>query len=186
MGAPAAALLYFRRLRGSGNDLPSELEESLLDSWRRPGAGVAEGRLLASGGLASACQDISDGFTATLEQLTAASGGIGCEVDEKALPIAPAADAVAKIGDLDRLSLALGASVDFELVFALPPEQAERCRAAFADHDFELHIVGEFKSEAGLTVRRSDGRMSALPGSGWTHQSDDPLSSLVTYKDNQE
>jgi thiamine-monophosphate kinase len=176
VGTPAAALVYFSRHKNQGAELDPQLEDELLRSWRRPMARVAEGRLLARAG-AHACQDVSDGFRDTVEQLCRASG-VGCRVDADALPIEPSVHAVADLADLDPIALALSASVDFELATAIAPEDAERCREALDEVGGELHVVGEFTAERDLVLRSRQGS-APLPGTSWDHMTDDPAAATV-------
>jgi thiamine-monophosphate kinase len=179
VGTPAAALLYYQRLRGAETQLSDAHEAQLLSAWRRPTARVAAGRLLASQRLATACQDISDGLNATIAQLARASGGLGCAVQEAALPIEPCVDAVAAAADVDRTALALSASVDFELAFAVAAENETRCQRLFIEHDLPVHVIGTFTDSPAFRLHYADGSSVPLPGTAWSHQTDDPSALLV-------
>ena len=105
LGTAGAAVAYFGSSSIAGR-LSGELEDELLAAWRRPVARVAEGRILASRRLASACQDVSDGLKATVEQLGSA-GGVGFCLEEGALPISSSTREVARLLDTDPTALAL-------------------------------------------------------------------------------
>ncbi len=176
VGTPAAALVYFDRCKPGGQQLGHGSEDELLRSWRRPAARVAEGRLLAELG-AHACQDVSDGFRDTVEQLCRASG-VGCRVDAGSLPIEPSVRAVADLAGLDPVALALSASVDFELAGAVSPADLGECCERFQAAGSELHAVGEFTGERDLVLLSEDGS-HALPGSSWDHMTDDPAGATI-------
>jgi thiamine-monophosphate kinase len=180
VGTPAAALVYFDHCKSNGDQLSRELEDELLQSWRRPIARVGEGRMLAELG-AHACQDVSDGFRDTVEQLCRASG-VGCRVAADSLPIEDSVCAVADLAGLDPVALALSASVDFELAGAIAPEDVDRCRERFEAAGRELHLVGEFTAEEDL-ILLSEGGGHPLPGTSWDHMTDDPAA--VTIKATQ-
>jgi thiamine-monophosphate kinase len=173
VGAPAAAVLYFSRSSaGEQRELPLDQRQELLSSWKRPAARVAQGRLLASEGLATACQDVSDGLRVTAEEL-AESSDVRVEIDEGAIPIDPIVKEVASRANVDPLALAMSASVDFELLFTVAPEQLDACREAFRGAGFPLHEIGETTQGRGAALRRRDGSLTVLPGVGWRHQQED-------------
>src|SRR5262249_43389288 len=69
LGLPSTALIYFTRAKNEGLILSDEEEQVLLRSWKRPVAHIAEGMALAQLDVVHACQDVSDGGKATIEQL---------------------------------------------------------------------------------------------------------------------
>jgi thiamine-monophosphate kinase len=173
VGAPAAAILYFAGGRDADQGQLSEGDQrELLSSWRRPEPRIGQGRLLATDGLASACQDVSDGLRTTAEELAAASG-IRITIDEQAIPLDASVERVARAGSMDPLALAMSASVDFELLFTVPPSRLEACKKAFAVADFPLYEIGEASEGAGAAMRRQDGSLADLPGVQWRHQQED-------------
>lgn len=176
VGTPAAAMVFFDRVKPAGGTIAGPLEDELLAAWRRPGARVAEGRMLAELG-ALACQDISDGLRDTVAQLCRA-GDIGCRIDAADLPIEPSVRAVAELADLDPVALALGASVDFELACAIAPEDLAPARNRFAAAGAELRVIGEFTAERELLLRSGENSI-ALPGASWDHATDDPAGAIV-------
>lgn len=180
VGAPAAAIIYFL---GAADSRRVELSEAdrgeLLAAWRRPELRVAEGRLLASRGLATACQDVSDGLRTTVEELAAASG-VCLTIDEEAIPVDPVAARAAVAVAYDPLGLAMSASVDFELLFTTPLERIEELRSEFVAAGFGLHEIGQVTTGTGARLRRADGSLTDLPGVGWRHQDEDVTSFLRT------
>jgi len=176
VGTAAAALVYFDHCKSNGDQLRHELEDELLQSWRRPIARVTEGRMLAKQG-AHACQDVSDGLRDTVEQLCRASG-VGCRVAADSLPIENSVRAVADLAGLDPFALALSASVDFELAAAIAPEDLDTCRESFEAAGVDLHPVGEFTAEQDLVLLSENGE-GPLPGTSWDHMTDDPAAATV-------
>ncbi|MFY1636216.1 thiamine-phosphate kinase [Solwaraspora sp. WMMB335] len=178
-GLLGAAVAYFPKRSANGWTLPDILESDLLTGWRRPRARVAEGRLLSTGGYATACQDTSDGLRATIEQLAAASG-VGFDVAEDDIAVHPAVSAVAKLVGTDDVTLAMSASADFHLAFTVPPDRLDACRDAFDRNGLTFDVIGRATPpDAGVTLVTRDGTRHDLPGVAWRHQATD-VSTLVT------
>ena len=118
LGAAAAGLALLER-----GDAPAA---ALLDRFpglaaahRRPDPDLAAGPALAAAG-ATAMLDVSDGLAGDALHLAEASG-VGVEVDEAAVPLAPGVAAAADLLGRDPAELALGGGEDFVLAAALPP-----------------------------------------------------------------
>lgn len=176
VGTAGAAVAYFGNDTLCGKATP-EVEKELLAAWKKPIARVAEGRVLVENGLATACQDVSDGLKATIEQLGSASG-VGFIVDAEAVPFAASTEAVAGLSGVDPLGLAMSASVDFQLAFTINAASLERCRSAFTNKGLTLTVIGETTQELDVLLRR-DGNVGPLPGVAWRHQ-EAAISTLVT------
>lgn len=183
-GVLGAAVAYFPQRAERGWSLPTEVEETLLDSWRRPTARVAEGLLLSRHGFATACQDTSDGLKATIEQLAAASD-VGFDVYEERVPLASAVVRVAELMGVDALTLSMSASSDFQLAFTVPADLVDRCTDKLAASGLSMHTIGRV-TEAQQGIRLLDGssRARALPGVAWKHQTTD-ISTLVAPGDRE-
>ncbi|MFV2022885.1 thiamine-phosphate kinase [Micromonospora sp. LOL_023] len=178
-GVLGAAVAYFPKRAVNGWALPDSIEADLLTSWRRPRARVAEGRLLSTGGYATACQDTSDGLRATIEQLATASG-VGFTITADDIAVHPAVSAVAKLTGTDDLTLAMSASADFQLAFTVPPDRLDACRDTFDHHGLTFDVIGRATPpEGGVSLLTRDGSRTGLPGVAWKHQSTD-ISTLVT------
>jgi thiamine-monophosphate kinase len=171
-GIAGAAMSYFR------SDIRSQFIDDnyrvrLLSSWARPQARVREGRCLGDSGLATSCQDTSDGLRAAIESIAAASG-VGIVIDEQLLPLAPEVAAVCDCLDMATLPCVFGDSVDFELVFSVPRAQLAALTAAFASMRMRFHAIGEVTEGRDVVLRRSDGDLVPLPGVAWRHAPDAP------------
>jgi thiamine-monophosphate kinase len=117
---------------------------------------VAAGRAL--GPYATAMLDSSDGLARSVHQLVAASE-CGVEIDEAALPIDDAVEAVAS-GPEDRRELGVFFGEDFELVVAIPERDVATAMAAVPGACTRIGTV----TQAGCTIGGEE-----LPDRGYTH-----------------
>lgn len=176
-GMLGAAVAYFPKKEENSWQLSKVTEERLLDSWRRPVARVAEGRVLSRKPYATACQDTSDGLKATIEQIMKASG-VGFTVSEDEVEIDPAITEVASLMAVSPLALAMSASSDFQLAFTLNPADLEACRAEFASSGLGFRVIGRATADEQCRLLGQDGSSRPLPGVAWKHQKED-ISNLV-------
>jgi len=180
LGLPSTALVYFTRAKKEGFVLSDEEERELLQSWKRPVAHIAEGRALAELGIVHACQDVSDGGKATIEQL-AKTSNVSFEIYEDYLPIHPITIKVANFLGVDSVSIALSSSVDFQLMFSVPPQGIEQVKEIFQHiPDSKLSILGHATPASETTcIIRSNGNISPIPGTAWNHQRGDITSVIL-------
>ena len=166
-------------LGGSGGGLQLMLEEERVSSlplfisvdagdylrWchRRPEPAVADGRILASAGVAAA-MDVSDGLAGDLGKLCRASG-LAARIDAGRIPVHP----LLKEAFPDRyLDLALYGGEDYLLLFTAPPELMEQVLPKLSQ---AAAVVGEItEGEPGRVsiVDESGAERAAGPG-GWDH-----------------
>ena len=113
--------------------------------------------------------DVSDGLSLDLFHLTQESG-CGALLDLSAVPIAADAYRLAAAdGDgATPLDHALGDGEDFELILAVPPDEAERL---LADQPLAVPLarIGSFIAEAGLWTADPAGERRPLPPRGYLH-----------------
>lgn len=118
--------------------------------------------------------DCSDGLAIDLWRLTEASG-CGALVDLSNIPIATAATALAeqerasgKSTARTALEHALGDGEDFELILAVPPDDATRI---LRDQPLGVPVtdIGRIVSSRGLTAKHADGSVKPLERSGWVY-----------------
>jgi thiamine-monophosphate kinase len=117
LGAAAAGLALLR----SGGPAARELLDrfpGLAAAHRRPQPALAMGVALARAG-AAAMIDVSDGLAGDALHL-AESSGVGVEIHDATVPLAPGVAEAAALLGLDPLALALGGGEDFVLAAALP------------------------------------------------------------------
>lgn len=178
-GVLGAAVAYFPKREARGWKLSQNTEQDLIESWKRPRARVAEGRILASKPFATACQDTSDGLKATIEQLGAASG-VGFEVMADSVPLDPRVVEVANTVGVEALALSMSASADFQLCFTVGADDLEICRDEFSGSGLAFHVIGKATQKTnGISLISRDGSRVNLPGVAWKHQRTD-VSELVT------
>lgn len=116
--------------------------------------------------------DVSDGLALDLGRLCDESG-VGAIVRTAEIPIHP--DAVklsAQAGDSKSpLEHALGDGEDFELILAVPPDEARRMIAQ-RPLAIPLTVIGEFTAERGLVRIDADGVRRPLERTGFEHRGD--------------
>ena len=114
--------------------------------------------------------DISDGLTLDLHRL-ATESRLGATIFAEKIPIAD--DAVELSRHSGRLPLdhALSDGEDFELLFSLAPQEAERLLAAqpFQASGVTLYDIGELTAEVGLRMVTAGGIGKTLTPQGFEH-----------------
>ena len=120
---------------------------------------IAEARALAEGFDLHAMIDLSDGLGTDLRHLCGASG-VGAEIDSRRIPVRADAD----------LSGALGDGEDYELLFALPEDQAERliARPLF---ETPVSCIGRCLGGSVIHLIGPDGLAEVMDARGWEHRS---------------
>jgi thiamine-monophosphate kinase len=117
LGAAATGLGLLQRGDRAARDLLGRFP-GLAAAHRRPQPALAMGLRLARAG-ATAMIDVSDGLAGDALHLAEASG-VGVEVHDAAVPLAPGVVEAAALLGRDPLELALGGGEDFVLAAALP------------------------------------------------------------------
>lgn len=131
---------------------------------------VDEALLLAERYELHAGIDVSDSLSVDLGHVVEESG-LGAVLDLDAVPVAPAAEQLARqrADGSTGLDHALHDGEDFELILAVPPDEARRI---VADQPLDVPIadVGQFIAEPGLwQTDRAAGRRP-LTARGWQHE----------------
>ncbi len=113
--------------------------------------------------------DASDGLSLDLSHIVEESG-CGAAVNTAAMPVADDARRLAeRLADGSTpLEHALSDGEDFELILAVPPDEARRMLAE-QPLDVPLTDVGEFIAEPGLWSADPRGDRRPLPPRGWEH-----------------
>jgi thiamine-monophosphate kinase len=117
LGAAAAGLALLEAGGQAATELLGRFP-GLAAAHRRPQPALAMGVALARAG-ATAMIDVSDGLAGDALHL-AESSGVGVEVHDATVPLAPGVTEAAALLGLDPLALALGGGEDFVLAAALP------------------------------------------------------------------
>jgi thiamine-monophosphate kinase len=140
--------------------------QELLMRHLRPAPRVGWGLVLGEERLASAMIDISDGLSSDLHHLCSESR-VGAILESGKLPIDPQVAALCGRRALDPLVLALHGGEDFELLFAVSPENVPRLPNKV--DGVGLTKIGEIKPES-EGIRVSEGaRIWDLRPEGWQH-----------------
>ncbi|TVQ29832.1 MAG: thiamine-phosphate kinase [Geminicoccaceae bacterium] len=158
-GTLGDAALGLHVLQGGWAPADEEAMAYLVERYRRPEPRLALGQALH--GLASACQDVSDGLVQDLGHI-AWNSGVAIRVEAPALPSSPAAaDAP------DALIQALSGGDDYELVFTAPKDARFRLQALSSE--VPLTRIGRVEPGEGVTVFDADGQPMTLTKRGWSH-----------------
>jgi thiamine-monophosphate kinase len=116
--------------------------------------------------------DVSDGLLIDLARM-AKESNCGALVQIDAIPISEDARRLSEqlTDNLLPLDHALGDGEDFELLLAVPPDEAGRI---LADQPLGVQItdIGEFIADPGLWQRESSGNRQPLVPKGWEHEFD--------------
>jgi len=129
---------------------------------------VAEARHLARAARVHAMIDLSDGLSTDLDHLCRESG-VGAEVDAPAVPVSPDAERVAARDGQNPLAHALSDGEDFELLLAVPAEDAVRLAGERPLGDLPLTAVGRVVEGRGAVLVEADGTRRPLEPSGYEH-----------------
>jgi thiamine-monophosphate kinase len=168
LGAAAAGVLAATAPPAAG-EIPPDLLTRARAAQVAPEPRVAEGRALAAAGVVTALLDVSDGLLADLGHLCAASG-TGAELDAVAIPVDPAAVAVAAACGHDALDLTLTGGEDYELVFSVAPGQVPAALDAVRQAGAAASVIGRLTTaESGLRLRDAAGNVRTLEPRGWDH-----------------
>jgi thiamine-monophosphate kinase len=149
-------------------DLGGSIDGKHLDFEPR----LAEGVWLAENFRPHAMIDVSDGLAADLGQILVASGDLGAELLQSALPISRAARVRTRStprGKPPHLA-ALTDGEDFELLFTVPSRVAVQLQDAFRAHfpAVKLSCVGKVVSQPGIRLRSPTGWVT-IPATGYQH-----------------
>ncbi len=117
--------------------------------------------------------DVSDGLSLDLSRV-ATESGCGALIDLSRVPISDAAYELTRRQADDRTALdhALADGEDFELILAVPPDDAARLISEHPVAPVRLTDIGEFVAEPGLWQLGADGRRQPLAPRGWQHEFD--------------
>jgi thiamine-monophosphate kinase len=156
LGAAAAGLALLRSEDPAAAELLGRFP-ALAAAHRRPRPALAMGLALARAG-ATAMIDVSDGLAGDALHL-AESSGVGVEIHDATVPLAPGVPETATLLGLDPLELALGGGEDFVLAAALP-------RAADLGGVLDC---GRFTADPTQRVRVTRAGPRPLTGLAWDH-----------------
>lgn len=166
LGDSALGLLLRQdRARISSMGLSEADARHLIGRYLRPQPRLALGSALRD--FATAAMDISDGLVKDCARLARASG-VAATLEAARMPFSSAAQSVLA-HQPDLLETTLTGGDDYEILAAVPPDQAEAFRAAAAVGGVAVTEIGRLAVGSGLTVTGSDGRPMEFGASGWDH-----------------
>jgi thiamine-monophosphate kinase len=170
-GSPGSACAGLELLRSGVRPSQQPQWASLIAAYLAPVPRVPEGRALAATGVVSAMIDTSDGLIGDLHHLVERQQ-VGILLREESLPIGEAlGEAAIKLGR-SPLSLLLGASDDYELLFTVAAGSAEQTvRALEETSKVAVWPIGEVIADAPGQILLEDRRGSRRPAlaGGWDH-----------------
>jgi thiamine-monophosphate kinase len=142
---------------------PAEAAAYLRERFLLPTPRMALGERLR--GYASACIDVSDGLLGDAGKLAAASG-TGVTLDFAALPLSQ--PLLAALGEVRARELALSGGDDYELCFAVHPQQVARLIGELPPERWGYTRIGALRAAPGAVVVR-DGTVMEFSHSGYEH-----------------
>ena len=158
IGAAAAGLGMLR-----AHDLA---DAACVARYKVPTPRLREAWAMARDRAARAGLDLSDGLADAVRQLTSASG-VGARIDASALPIEPGARRWFEARGDDPVLAAIGASDDYEMLFAVAPRAQGRLRAARAGSATPFTCIGTLTKHPACVLTRN-GIDAPLPA-GFEH-----------------
>ncbi len=162
-GTLGDAALGLEVLRGAFS--PDETAAAaLVQRYRVPQPRTALGRALR--GLATACQDVSDGLVQDLGHI-ARQSGIAVTVEAPAVPLSDAA-----ADGPDALRRALTGGDDYELAFTAPVDRRRRIEGAAREAGVAVARIGRTSPGSGVVVLDAAGRPVEVASGGWAHRWD--------------
>jgi len=129
----------------------------------RPQPRMALGRALAS--VAHAALDVSDGLAGDLGHILQASG-VGADIHQELLPVAPDLQALPEALLLDCL---LNGGDDYELLFTAAPSDRAAIEAAAQRSQTPVHRIGQISTTPGLRLHKATGQPVMLTPRGFDH-----------------
>ncbi|MBF0358444.1 MAG: thiamine-phosphate kinase [Magnetococcales bacterium] len=139
----------------------------LLKRHQLPEPRVVLALALVEGGVTSAAIDVSDGLTADLAHICAASN-VGAEVDVEKIPLSAAAKRVLKRHGPDMLAKVLTGGEDYELLFTVAPAMVADVAAIAEKVGVVVTEIGEITAGSSVNINQQ-GRPLNLDCTGWTH-----------------
>lgn len=148
--------------------LPPGAKKTAEERHLRPEPRVKLGKRLRESGLVHGCIDTSDSLAISFYHIATAQN-VGVDVDGENLPISTAAlDAAAQLG-VDVYEYAFDGGEDFELLFAVAPEDANNAVSIIEETGCRGSVVGTITEPSkGVTLSVSGGK-KPVPAKGFSH-----------------
>jgi len=153
IGLFSTALAYY--LISKENKLDDSDEKVIIVALTKPEPKVWQSRLLGELGCCTACQDITDGFSETIHEMTQKSA-LKFRISENALPIHNITVKVAKLIDYNPIDICFGPGSGFELLFTVKRDSKDSLVSRFVESGFPIYIIGEVvKSERNYIINKN-------------------------------
>lgn len=112
----------------------------------------------------TAMMDLSDGLSSDIQHICRQSG-VGCELNEAAIPISEDAYNMAVKFNVDPVTCALNGGEDYELLFTISPEDETKISG-----EDTFTIVGQITAvDKGTVLVTNSGNRYPLKAQGWNH-----------------
>lgn len=112
----------------------------------------------------TAMMDLSDGLSSDIFHICKQSG-VGCDINEAAVPVSEDAYNMALNFNLDPITCALNGGEDYELLFTIEPEDETKLNGEDA-----FSIIGQITAkENGCVLVTRSGNRHNLKSQGWNH-----------------
>lgn len=166
LGSASAGLLILEDQQ-LASKITQESLTAVLAAQRTPTPRVKAGQWLAQHNVTTAI-DISDGLAADLSHICEASG-VDATIAAETLPMLPEVVTIAKLAGREPQDLALYGGEDYELLFTVPAERADRlAHELFTATGVKAIAIGSIVQGKALTLIRQ-GQPSPLLAAGWDH-----------------
>lgn len=108
--------------------------------------------------------DLSDGLASDIRHIAEASS-LGCILEERDIPISDRVNH--NLSDDQRIYHALSDGEDYELLFTVSQDDAEKLRK---QNEIDVHQIGQMQGGPDqIMMKKIDGSLVELPDSGWKH-----------------
>jgi thiamine-monophosphate kinase len=161
LGRSAAGLKILQRGRLRQRSKP---QKEAVQAHRKPEPRCEAGLWLAQCDLVHCMMDLSDGLSADLPRMCAASG-VGAEIDAGRLPVFSESSS----WNCNPLDLALNGGEDFELLFAVPKAKAHLLEKKYPANLPKITSIGEMTSDTAIQLHNSGKNRRRLPERGFDH-----------------
>ena len=151
---------------GQGPTLAADLRSALVERYRRPVPRL--GILATLNGRAHAAADISDGLIADAGHIAEASG-VKIQLEADRVPMSNAAQAALN-ADAALLETILTGGDDYELIFAVPPQDVAFTKNCGNDSGVPITQIGQVVAGSGVTVSGPSGRDLVFTRFGYQHR----------------
>ena len=170
LGDSRAGLELLRAAKPARNVRPTRETRYLVQRHLAPTARLAEGRILAGSGLASAAIDVSDGLAGDVRHICEDSS-VGVLLDLRRLPLSPALLTWARAQHRDPVAYALIGGEDYELLLTVPRSKTARVDALIRRGQLCATAIGTITPRhQGLRMITVKGKITPLTARSYEHR----------------